>query len=227
VNGPVYDVNQPRTFRFALADPDSNHYPPAAVLRRGIGSPVSMVVNAAGDTLQHRQPQLAAVVGMWQLADTSVTLSATQWSVTFAARALHGAVKPTCTTTIWLVDTFRVTESWVQGDTVAVAVGGDTLRLRNTVSVVGVPQSAGHGQVQSRFAISDPAGVRLALPLPAGTRVLRVEVFDGAGRLIASVTADPSGHVALPAALPRGLVCFRLHTAAGALTQVRVTLPGR
>jgi hypothetical protein len=206
-------ISTPERWTIDLADPDSNQTPPAVSVRSRLSGVSNLLVSAIGDTLKQRQPEITSRRGLTQLAGLRITLDLQPNWVSLSAPSLRAEVVPTCTTLAWVADTFSTSSSWVDGDTLCIRLGSDSLRIvlsRGSVTTSDAPHQP---QAAHRFLLTLLAGGSvLTVPLDARTTasVRQVRIFDARGRLVASL-ARSEGCLVLPVdCLPHGMLVVQL-----------------
>ncbi len=195
VNGAPYALDGVAGVKLRVADPDSNHTPPSAIL----DGTHNLLVNAAGDTLGQRRTDLVSTYGVTQFAGDTVELRSSGSRITLRALSLRAAPKPGCATSFWKADTFEVSYDWNWWDTLVVALSGDTLRFVNQGPTV-APLSQKVTAPAVSHVLRLRAGGRTwtaSLPRPLD-ELVRVELFDAVGRMVGRADARALGTGTLP-----------------------------
>jgi hypothetical protein len=196
-----------------LADPDSNQTPPAVTVRTQSSGVRNLLVASGADTLRQRQSEITSRRGLTQLAGLRITLDLQPGLVSLSAPSLRAEVVPTCTTLAWVADTFSASSSWVDGDTLCIRLGSDSLRIVLSRGSVTTSDASRRPQAVGRSQLTLLAGASvLRVPLDARitASVRQVRIFDARGSLVACLDAAEGRSVLPMGRLPRGMLVVQL-----------------
>jgi len=205
-----------------VADPDSNQVPPSMVTREG----GNLLVNADGDTLTRRRPDLLSTYGIIQFAGGPLELTFRHDSALFTTQSLRAATVPGCATSFWKADTFRAGCSFGMYDTLVIALSGDTLRIVwQGPTVASVPAMA-PALATNVLRIRSAGCAWTALFSRQLTDITRVELFDALGRTVCTLEPDAlaSGAVSLDSSVRSPCLFVRVQFHDGAQMVRRMIL---